>query len=608
MIELKNISKKYDDIVLDRLSYTFEEGKIYVIKGISGCGKTTLLNILGLLEPQYDGEYFFEGTNVDKLNRHQREETKQLFGYVFQSSLLLSKLSVLDNLRYIKDDEITIRKYAKQLNVEGLLEKYPEELSGGERQRFSIIRTLLMNPSVILADEPTASLDKVNSAEIASLFNSLRKDDRIIIVATHENYFDELADEIINLRYGVVESVKINDLQQQTKDESDDGQIAEKTYGNAISVMLPFIFKRYKDKLKLSALAPLIVVITAILICFSVHNNFYDQAVRRSKEQYPIEVISMSDFFYDEVLSYRGYDVEKYDLYIIEMEEYSVYPLLKEENSVLGYGGLVKFGTFPSKDNEVLINYDMALYLSGDNRDGIEENINNKIRIQDEDYIITGIVADLENDNEIDKDIYYGDCYYGEAEQSRLVYMPYEVISKQGELVECSEYMVKVNGLYENDEIYNDIKYTILGGYLSDWDVKLEDMQIMVGFINKIIAVAFIVSALMAMVFIRNDIKVDLFYRRKELGYLQIFGVKKRTIAVQIVLERMVKSLLALLLSVLVFNVVSVILKLLADINCFIPAVHILLLLLIILGFNFISVIGPVLKFMKKSVLSLITE
>ena len=186
--------------------------------------------------------------------------------------------------------------------------------------------------------------------------------------------------------------------------------------------------------------------------------------------------------------------------------------------------------------------------------------------------------------------------------------MPYEVISKQGELVECSEYMVKVNGLYENDEIYNDIKYTILGGYLSDWDVKLEDMQIMVGFINKIIAVAFIVSALMAMVFIRNDIKVDLFYRRKELGYLQIFGVKKRTIAVQIVLERMVKSLLALLLSVLVFNVVSVILKLLADINCFIPAVHILLLLLIILGFNFISVIGPVLKFMKKSVLSLITE
>ena len=411
MIELKNISKKYDDIVLDRLSYTFEEGKIYVIKGISGCGKTTLLNILGLLEPQYDGEYFFEGTNVDKLNRHQREETKQLFGYVFQSSLLLSKLSVLDNLRYIKDDEITIRKYAKQLNVEGLLEKYPEELSGGERQRFSIIRTLLMNPSVILADEPTASLDKVNSAEIASLFNSLRKDDRIIIVATHENYFDELADEIINLRYGVVESVKINDLQQQTKDESDDGQIAEKTYGNAISVMLPFIFKRYKDKLKLSALAPLIVVITAILICFSVHNNFYDQAVRRSKEQYPIEVISMSDFFYDEVLSYRGYDVEKYDLYIIEMEEYSVYPLLKEENSVLGYGGLVKFGTFPSKDNEVLINYDMALYLSGDNRDGIEENINNKIRIQDEDYIITGIVADLENDNEIDKDIYYGDCY-----------------------------------------------------------------------------------------------------------------------------------------------------------------------------------------------------
>ena len=192
-VELKNISKSYASPVIKHLSYTFESGKIYVIKGVSGCGKTTLLNLIGGIDKDFDGEIIGNDADVS---------------YIFQSSLLISKISVKDNLLLIKNDPDKISELAKSFGIYELLSKTPDKLSGGERQRAAIVRALLNDPKILLADEPTASLDGTNSENIAAMIAGLRDSDRMIIIATHGHCFDKYADEIINLNYGVIERVK----------------------------------------------------------------------------------------------------------------------------------------------------------------------------------------------------------------------------------------------------------------------------------------------------------------------------------------------------------------------------------------------------------------
>lgn len=208
-LNLFDIKKDYDGtVVLRGVSHTFESGKMYVIKGVSGSGKSTLLNIIGGLDHDFEGEITAD-----------ENQTGWRTGYVFQNSLLLSGVTIADNLLMIKKDYNKIQTLAEQLNVDGLLTKYPEQISGGERQRISVLRMLLGEPEVILMDEPTASLDAANSEKIAELAAGLKyrtaagskyktreeKDTsggRIVIIATHEHYFDCLADEIMFLDYG----------------------------------------------------------------------------------------------------------------------------------------------------------------------------------------------------------------------------------------------------------------------------------------------------------------------------------------------------------------------------------------------------------------------
>jgi putative ABC transport system ATP-binding protein/lipoprotein-releasing system ATP-binding protein len=188
-LTLSHLNKSFAKPVLRDLSYTFESGRLYVIKGISGCGKTTLLNILGGIDAEYEGEV--------------RQEKPLICGYVLQKSLLLTGLTARDNLLLIRNDPVRAERLAAEFGVSSLLDKYPSELSGGERQRVSVVRALLNEPQLILADEPTASLDGENSAKIAAMLAGLRRSDRIIVVATHENCFDELADVILRVDYGV---------------------------------------------------------------------------------------------------------------------------------------------------------------------------------------------------------------------------------------------------------------------------------------------------------------------------------------------------------------------------------------------------------------------
>lgn len=603
MIEVKNLIKRYDREVLKGITYRFQENKIYVIKGVSGCGKTTLLNILGGLDSEYEGEYFFKGQQVNESKNKKRAKLRREFGYIFQRSLLISHMTVLENLLYISNSEEIIRRYAKELDVEELLDRYPDQLSGGQRQRISIIRSLIVNPSVILADEPTASLDKRNSKEVANTFSRLKKEGRIIIISTHESYFDDIADEIIYLDYGKVGDVIHNQIAAK-EDVMSNVDISQSN--NSLKVLLPFIFRRNKEKYRISALLPITVIITMLLICFAVQGNFKKECIRYSMEQYPMEVISVYRNLYDYNIKSVCSDAKRYDLYIVQEEEYVCYPLLEDGDSVLSYGNLIKYGSFPKSEKEVLVSYKLAEELVGN--ENVADCLGDNISVSDKEYTVSGVVADMENDENIDVSIYMADLYYGEIENEHIVYVPYAEISTYGTLIDTDDCLVKIPNLYNDDKLYNYIKEDVMVGALSVWDEKISGIQFMIDMVSKIIVCAFAAVAVLATIFIKNDIDMDLFYRKRELGYLQIFGVSKRVIKLQIILEKTIKNVLSLCIAFGLYYVAAIAVKYIFDINGFVSATQVILILAIVLGFSLVSVLIPIRKYMKKSVLKLITE
>lgn len=207
MIELKNISKKFGSrqLVSDT-NLQFEGGKIYALIGTSGCGKTTLLNMIGRLEPYDNGEIIYDGTSLKDIK--PSVFFRDYLGYLFQDFGLIESQTVKENLNLglvgnkLKEKEkISLMKQAlNRVNLSYLDLKQPIfELSGGEAQRVALAKIILKDPPLILADEPTASLDPKNSEELLSILESLKNPNRTIIIATHNPLIWEQVDQVIRV-------------------------------------------------------------------------------------------------------------------------------------------------------------------------------------------------------------------------------------------------------------------------------------------------------------------------------------------------------------------------------------------------------------------------
>lgn len=213
MIVLDNVSKSYGGKVAPVAGITcinlhIGRGEFLAITGKSGCGKTTLLNVLGLLDTFDTGSYFFEGKNVSSFSEKEVAHIRQsYFGYVFQSYHLIPSLSVLQNvtvpLGYLGVPKKERVQKAEKLIVEvGLADKlqsYPFQLSGGQQQRVAIARALINNPSVLLADEPTGNLDTSNSEQIFELFRKIHRAGTTIVMVTHDICYAQQAERIISM-------------------------------------------------------------------------------------------------------------------------------------------------------------------------------------------------------------------------------------------------------------------------------------------------------------------------------------------------------------------------------------------------------------------------
>jgi len=202
MLRLENISKFFPQrgIVLNNLSLEAGEGDSIAITGPSGSGKTTLMNIIGALDRPDSGDVMFRGNSILKLSPDELAGYRNRnIGFVFQDHLLLNHLNIRENIllpllaNQIGDNEFSDKeeycdKLMERVGITGLKDKYPFQISGGEAQRATIVRALIRKPSLLLADEPTGSLDSKNAENLGRLLVELNREFRIaLIVATHSD-------------------------------------------------------------------------------------------------------------------------------------------------------------------------------------------------------------------------------------------------------------------------------------------------------------------------------------------------------------------------------------------------------------------------------------
>ncbi|MBN1263201.1 MAG: ABC transporter ATP-binding protein [Candidatus Pacebacteria bacterium] len=224
MIKIQNIAKVYQTgeiqvRALDNVSFKINRGEFVAIMGPSGSGKSTLMHIIGALDKPTSGQYLLEGKNVEKLNEDELAEIRnQKIGFVFQFYNLLPRTSALKNVMIpmmyggiAKEDRARkARSYLAMVGLQNRLEHTPGQLSGGQQQRVAIARALSMNPSIILADEPTGNIASKQAIEIMKILDQLNRKGRTIVVITHENEIAECTKRIIFLRDGHLEKDKPN--------------------------------------------------------------------------------------------------------------------------------------------------------------------------------------------------------------------------------------------------------------------------------------------------------------------------------------------------------------------------------------------------------------
>ncbi len=229
-MELINANKFYKKdnrkiLILKNANIKFELGKIYMIIGESGAGKTTLINILGLLDKLNDGSLIIDGNDVTNYNDTQLSKLRlEKIGLIFQDYYLNPRLTAYENVyiatlinNKIKDidrDEI-IHKSFEYFEIEERMQHYPSELSGGEQQRVCIARSLINNPDYVLADEPTGSLDPKNASKVMQILKRLSKEGKCIILVTHDYTNVQYADYIYSLKDGVLTKEDKNDFSKK---------------------------------------------------------------------------------------------------------------------------------------------------------------------------------------------------------------------------------------------------------------------------------------------------------------------------------------------------------------------------------------------------------
>ncbi len=203
MIEIKHLYKRFDEKQLfSDMNLTIQDGEFVVFWGESGCGKTTLLNMIGSLEKIDHGEILVNHKDIS-LRKNQREYLKNEVGFLFQNFALIEAKTVRENLNMVKPNirsEYTVEQVLEYVGLSDMIDKKVYKLSGGEQQRVALARLMLKKCSIILADEPTGSLDPNNADKVMELLKSFNKMGRTVVLVTHVEEYKQMGFRTIEIK------------------------------------------------------------------------------------------------------------------------------------------------------------------------------------------------------------------------------------------------------------------------------------------------------------------------------------------------------------------------------------------------------------------------
>lgn len=221
-ITFKNVTKSYtvgDKTfnALKNINFTLPKGEFVVILGPSGAGKSTLLNLIGGMDKPTKGDIIIDNENISKYNEAKLTDYRaNNVGFIFQFYNILPTLTVLENVEIVKDitkDTKNAKEVLKEVGLSKHQNKFPNQLSGGEQQRVSIARAITKNPKLLLCDEPTGALDSKTGVEILKLLKNCcnqKNGNNTVIIVTHNSLIAEIADTIIKIKNGQIESITKN--------------------------------------------------------------------------------------------------------------------------------------------------------------------------------------------------------------------------------------------------------------------------------------------------------------------------------------------------------------------------------------------------------------
>ena len=220
LIEFKNVTKKYKvgDVEINAVNgvdFSIKEGEFVVILGASGAGKSTILNILGGMDTATSGKVIVAGEDITSFNEKKLTSYRgEKVGFVFQFYNLIPNLNALENVEFASEvckDHLDAKEILHTVGLKNRLKNFPSQLSGGEQQRVAIARAVAKNPVLLLCDEPTGALDYVTGKSVLKLLQDInRKTKKCVILITHNSAIAPMADKVIKVKSGLIESITIN--------------------------------------------------------------------------------------------------------------------------------------------------------------------------------------------------------------------------------------------------------------------------------------------------------------------------------------------------------------------------------------------------------------
>ena len=591
MIRLVKKKKSFDFKVLDKINLDFNPGNIYILKGKSGSGKTTLLNLISGLDFEYSGNIYINDQDLKKMKKDDLMNYHNSIGYMRQNCLLYRNITVLDNLLLIENNKDKIIELCKQFNILDIINKYPYEISGGERERVSLIRALLNDNNILLLDEPSANLDKDNSKNFVKYLEKIDISNKIVIISTHEDLYDDIANVIVNINYGKITIIKNKEVKK--------GQLKIKKY-----IGKKDIFKGLKLVKKQNIIFNIfaVVFLLASLLAISFNLKFKNEYIKVKLKEVPYNIIDIEKRYLDDFSKYIS---DYYVNYVYKDDNLNVYPLYEYENTNLK--NYIELGEFPKNNNEVLINYVYANKV-GKN---VKEMLNTTININDKEYKIVGIISNNADNFPLIYNVNYSyiEIYNNFVGMMPALFMYSSELETFGYIDKDDKIMINIKpeyilDLYNNELVSEGMLYN--SSAFIQYESEISSISTNVNSITQTSLLIVVVVLILTLIFLINQISMELFYQRKEIGYLQLFHYSKDDISLFMTLRYIKDFIISLVISVILYLIICLVLLILYDFNLFISVFYILLFILVLVFYFYIIINIPLNKYLKTDIIKLI--